>query len=477
MNVCLTADLVNKKEMSARSITEAALENCRLLNKKLNTLAQVGGSEALQQADAVDCKIDQGFNLPLAGVPLVISDNFCYQSLPTGFGSKAFKSFYTPYNATAVEKIIASGAVIVGKANINDMGLDSTTVSSPSGPALNPWDRCRIVGSAAAAAVAAGQCLLSLDSDSAGSLRQGASQNGVAGLRPSAGRISRYGLQLASSSFGLVGMSAPKAEDLAAVLKVLSGFDPRDATTASFKENSFSSPADYKEAKVAIGLPSGLPALLDKEFLAIIERVRDKLLELGFQTGEFNPGHFKEALRAYYVINMAETSSSFSRFDGIRFGETAGAENLEQHYGESRFLAFGREARRRSVFGAYFLSKDAYELYYRQALKVRALFQEEFSNFFSRFDCLILPTEKTLPPMAEEKTDFINLYENDIFTAPLSMTGCPVLTVPCGKLKTMPVGLQLVGPPFSEELLLKIGAKLCENANLLSLQSSLKEGI
>ncbi len=463
--------------MSARSLTEAALENCRLLNKKLNTLAQIGGSEALQQADAVDHKIDQGFNLPLAGVPLVINDSFCYQDLPTGFGSKAFKGFYTPYNATAVEKLIASGAVIVGKATINDMGLDSAKVSSPSGPVLNPWDRRRSVSSAAAAAVAAGQCLLALGSDSAGSLRQGASQSGVVGLRPSAGRISRYGLHLASSSFGSVGISAPKTEDLLAVLKVLSGFDPRDASTASRQEKSFSSPADYKEAKVAIACPSGLSALCNNESLAIIDKARDKLLALGFKPGDFNPGHFKEALRAYYVINMAETSSNFSRFDGIRFGEAASAENLEQHYGESRFIAFGQEARRRSVFGAYFLSKGAYDLYYRQALKVRALFQEEFSNFFSRFDCLILPAERTLPPMAEEKADFINLYENDIFTAPLSMTGCPVLTVPCGKVKAMPVGLQLVGPPFSEELLLQIGAQLCENVNLLSLQSSLKEGI
>lgn len=480
-NLCQTVEAVNRQEVSACTVIEAALESCRLLNKHLHTLVQIGGSEALEAAAFVDQKISEGFHLPLAGVPLIVGDDFCYQSLPTGFGSKAFEEFYPPYNATAVDKLSAAGAVIVGKAHVGDMGLESALPPSPAGPVLNPWDRERVAGSAAAASLAAGMGLLALTGDSGGSLRQGASSCGVMALRPTAGRVSRHGLHLACSSFGTAAIAALTADDLLAVLRVLSGFDPSDAITASCDRHPLSEVPRFTNEELVIGWPGELEGALalDEEQTLMIEEARKKAEAIGFRSVEYNLPLWEEALRAYHVIAMAETSSNLSRFDGIRFGASNSTESLEQYYRQNRAFAFGREARRRTIFGSFLLSKDNYSSYYRQALKVWTLLQEEIHKGFRIFQCLLLPVVKELPLQvaAEDRVDYINRYERDIFTAPISMTGCPVLTIPFGTIASVPAGLQLVTPPFREELLLHIGAQLVEKVALPPLQSFLKEGM
>lgn len=482
MDLCQTVEAVNRQEVSARTVIEGALKNCRFLNKHLHTLVQIGGSEALEAAAVVDQKINEGSHLPLAGVPVIIGDDFCSQSLPTGFGSKAFKEFFAPYNATVVDKLLAAGAVVVGKSKVGDMGLESALPASSAGPALNSWDREKAAGSAAVVSLAAGMCLLALESDSGGSLRQGASSCGVMALRPTAGRVSRHGLHMAFSSFGTAGIAALTADALQVALRVLSGFDPSDAVTASCNRYLSSELPELSAEEITIGWPGELEGALalDEEHTFMIEKARKKAEAMGFRFEIYNLPLWEEALRAYYVIAMAETSSNLSRFDGIRFGESVSTDNLEQYYRQNRALAFGLEARRRSIFGSFLLSKDNYSLYYRQALKVRTLLQEEIHKGFKRFHCLLLPVVKGLPPQvaAEEKADFINRYEEDIFTAPISMTGCPALTIPFGTTASVPMaGLQLVCPPFKEELLLHLGAQLMEKAALPPIKNLFKEGL
>ena len=236
MTACRAAEAVNNGETTACQLIGEILERCNALNGKLNTFIKIAGPEALEQAAAVDKQVKSGQKLPLAGVPVAVKDDLCYSALPTSFGSPAFKNFISPYGAAAVEKLTDAGAVVIGKTNLDDMSIGSTTTSSPAGPALNPWAPDRVAGSAGAAAVAAGQCLISLESDSGGALRQGASHCGVVGLRPTMGRVSRYGLHTFASSFGQVGITASTTDDILAALEVISGFDARDASTALYRE-------------------------------------------------------------------------------------------------------------------------------------------------------------------------------------------------------------------------------------------------
>lgn len=452
----LTAELVCRGEITARRVAEDALERCRDVNKKLNTFIAMGGPVALGQASAVDRQISSGKTLPLAGVPLALKDDICYSGLPTTLGSPALKEFQTPYSAGAVDKLIAAGAVIVGKTNLDDFGMGSTTAASPFGPALNPWMTDRLAGSAAAAAVAAGQCLLALDSDSGGVMRQGAAENGILGLRPTAGRVTRYGLHAHAPSFGQIGICAVSADDLRLALGLLSGFDQRDAATAACPENTAGADLPDPRGPLTVGLPLNLFAGIDPEQKGIVESFCSDLRERGYKTTDLHLPLFTEALLSYYVIALAEASSNLSRFEGIRFGSSSDEAGLEKFYTRTRRNTFGPESRRRSIFGAFLLSAGSYDLYYRQALKIVGLVQEEFRNVFKQCSVLLLPAVSSSHLPAGEEHDFLDLYERDFYCAPVSMAGLPALCLPAGLCRGLPVGLQLVGPRFGEELLLKI---------------------
>ena len=455
MTACQAASAVNRGEISARRLTEDALERCTDLNKKLNTFLHIAGAKALEAADEVDRKIKSGQKLPLAGVPLAVKDDFCYKPLPTSFGSSAFEQSFSPYSAAAVEKLVEAGAVVIGKTNLDDMGIGSTTLSSPAGPALNPWSDNRPAGSAGAAAVAAGQCLLALDSDTSGALRQGSSHCGVFGLRPTTGLISRYGLALTSSSFGQAGIIASAGEDIFIALQALSGFDPRDAATAASKELPDTNGAAIEPASLKIGCPAIKGELLDADHRAFFDRSRERFRNKGFQLTEIKLDLLVEALRAYYVIALSEISSNLSRYDGIRFGKAAEVGNLDDLYDQSRGLTFGREARRASIFGTALLSQGSYDRYYRQALKIWSMVRHEFKIALGQCDLIMLPAVRTLSDLnlATEK-DLTARFEEDLFCAPVSMAGLPSLTLPAGELEQQPVGIQLIGPAFQEKLLI-----------------------
>jgi aspartyl-tRNA(Asn)/glutamyl-tRNA(Gln) amidotransferase subunit A len=461
MTACQAAGAVNRGEISARHLTEDVLERCSDLNKSLNTFLHIAGAEALDAADEVDQKVKSGQRLPLAGVPLAVKDDFCYRPLPGSFGSSAFKQSFSPYSAAAVEKLVEAGAVVIGKTNLDDMGIGSTTLSSPAGPALNPWSANRPAGSAGAAAVAAGQCLLALDSDTSGALRQGSSHCGVFGLRPTTGLISRYGLALTSSSFGQAGIISSAAEDIFAALQVLSGFDPRDAATAAGKDLPDNDDVAIEPGSLKIGCPSIKGDLLDADHRALFDQSRERFADNGFQLTEIKLNLLVEALRAYYVIALSEISSNLSRYDGIRFGKAADADNLDDLYDQSRGLTFGREARRASIFGTALLSQGSYDRYYRQALKVWNMVRHEFKIAFEKCDLIILPVVRRLSDLKiATEEDLTARFEEDLFCAPVSMAGLPSLTLPAGELEQQPVGIQLIGPAYREKLLIAVAAQI-----------------
>jgi aspartyl-tRNA(Asn)/glutamyl-tRNA(Gln) amidotransferase subunit A len=456
---CL-ADAVNKGELKARDLVEKVLGKIEALNCKFNIFSSLAGEEALEQAVAIDNKVKSGICLPLAGVPLVIKDDIMYKALPTSLGSKQFKKFIAPYSAAAVEKIAAAGAVIMGKTNIDNMGIGSTTLNSPLGPTLNPRFPARVAGSAGAAALAAGICSLALESDSGGALRHGASNCGVFGLLPSAGMVSRHGLAMHSGSFGRVGLAALFMEDLPVALKIISGYDLRDVATVAFNNHDLSQEKDYEANSLKIGFPSAVFNLLDQPILKIFQEVLGKLKNADLKTVELDLKHLPEALRAYQVIAAAEASSTLSRFDGIRYGEAVAAEELEELYFKTRKATFSKETIRRSIFGTYFLSKSGYNRYYSKALQVWKMVREELESAFKSCDLLLMPAVGKLPPLPGEKLSITDYYENDLFTAPASMGGNPVICIPAGSLGEVPIGIQLIAPYMGDLFLLSTAAKL-----------------
>ena len=466
LSIKQVAKAVCHGEITARRLIEKTLKNCSVLNEGLNIFTCISGIDALEQADAVDRKVANGKSLPLAGVPVAVKDDICYGVLPTGLGSAAFKEFSSPYTATALERLMNAGAIIVGKTNLDDMSLGSNTASSPDGPTANPWDVERTAGSAGAAAVATGVCMLAIDSDSGGALRQGASHCGVVGLRPTMGRISRYGLTTFSSSFGQVGITAISGENIIHALEIVSGFDKRDASTAICKER-LGGKSDFTKVKgIKIGYPAAIFDYLDFGQRDILDQAREEFTKKGFEIVELELALLPEALQAYYVIALAEASSNHSRFDGIRFGTAEDAGDLEELYRKTRSCTFGREARRRSIFGTLLLSKGNYDLYYRQALKIWNLVRQEFANTLAKCDLLMLPAVKTLPRLITEETDFLQAWEDDLFCAPVSLSGLPSICLPAGQVGKLPVGLQLVGRPFSEELLALVGDQVIREIKL-----------
>jgi len=460
MSVRQAAEAVCSGETTARQLIEQTLKNCSVLNEGLNIFTQIAGVDAIEQAKAVDRLVENGKKPPLAGVPFAVKDDICYGVLPTSFGSEAFKEFMSPHTATVVERLMDAGAIAVGKTNLDDMSLGSTTTSSPYGPSVSPWGTGLAAGSAGAAAVASGVSMFALESDSGGALRQGASHCGVAGLRPTPGRISRSGLNLFAPSFGQVGITAFSSENVKQVLALIEGFDKRDAATAAWLNELTGHSKALDLENITIGYPLSVFDHLEPALREMFERLRNEYLALGFTIRDLEMGMLREALRAYYIISAAEASSNHARFDGIRFGKAPQAESLDDLYFKSRGNILGKEARRRSIFGTLLLSEGNYDRYYRQALKVWQLVKKEFNAALSDCDLLLLPAVKKLPRSLQGEKSFLEEWEEDLFCAPVSLAGLPSLCLPAGQLEELPVGAQLVGPPFSEETLLDVGARV-----------------
>ena len=442
-------------------LVEQAVTAAEKLNDTLNAFLEIDRDGALERAAAADG--------PLAGVPIAVKDNICVRGMQASCGSRILGNYHPPYNATVIERLKQAGAVIIGKTNCDEFAMGSSNENSAFGPVRNPWDTTRVPGGSSggsAAAVAAGIVPVALGSDTGGSVRQPASLVGVLGLKPTYGRNSRYGLVAFASSLDQIGIFARKVEDVARVLGVIAGRDPRDATTADVPVPDYTASltGDLKGAR--LGFPRALFGEgLDEEVGNAVKTVVDVYRDLGAEIVDVDLPHAKYAIAVYYIIATAEASSNLARFDGVRYGFRAeDAPELRQMYRRTREEGFGAEVKRRIMLGTYVLSAGYYDAYYLKAQKVRTLIENDFLTAFQSCDAIITPTSpSTAFAIGEKVDDPLAMYLNDIYTVTANLSGVPGISVPCGlSTERLPIGFQLLGPYWSEPTLFKLAHAYAE---------------
>ena len=450
------------KEISSRDIVEAHLNRIGEMENKINAFITLTEEEALKAADRVDEKIKNGEELgPLAGIPIGIKDNIMTNGIRTTCASKMLENFIPPYDATVVEKIKKADGIILGKSNMDEFAMGSSTETSYFGPTKNPMDLERVPGGSSggsAAAVRAHEVALSLGSDTGGSIRQPASFCGVVGIKPTYGLVSRYGLASMANSLDQIGVLGRDVLDAALMLGVISGYDVKDSTSMDIED------IDYLEGLVKDikGMKIGLP----KEYfdLKVDSAIKEKITKairvfetLGAEIEEISLPNTIYGLATYHIISTAEISSNMARYDGIRYGYRGkDYETLDELYINTRSEAFGEEVKRRIMMGTYSLSSGYADEYYKKALKVRTLIKNDFDKAFEKYDIILSPTSPILPFKLEEKSnDPLAMYNSDIFTASVNLAGLCAISIPCGYSEGLPVGLQIIGDRFKELNILK----------------------
>jgi aspartyl-tRNA(Asn)/glutamyl-tRNA(Gln) amidotransferase subunit A len=449
---------ISAGETSASRIVEASLKAAEDLNETLNAFLEIDCAGALQRAQSIT-----GQEGPLAGIPIAVKDNICVKGLQASCGSKILGDYHPPYNATVIERLENAGAIVIGKTNCDEFAMGSSNENSAFGNVKNPWDIRRVPGGSSggsAASVAAGIVPVALGSDTGGSVRQPASLCGIVGLKPTYGRNSRYGLVAFASSLDQVGVFGRKVTDVATVLAVIAGRDPRDSTTADVAVPEYTEQLTEPIAGMRIGFPralfgEGLDSEVRESVLSVIEVYR----ELGAEVVDIELPHATNAIAVYYIIATAEASSNLARFDGARYGFRAeDAPELRQMYKKTRDEGFGPEVKRRIMLGTYVLSAGYYDAYYRKAQEVRTLIKNDFRKAFEACDALITPTSPSPAFMIGEKVDDpLAMYLNDIYTVTANLAGVPGINVPCGlSSEKLPIGFQLLGPYWSESDLFRL---------------------
>jgi aspartyl-tRNA(Asn)/glutamyl-tRNA(Gln) amidotransferase subunit A len=453
---------LDKRETSSVEVTKALLESIEA-KKGLNTFAEVSVDLALGQAKAADEKLARGEKTPLLGVPIALKDNILAVGTKTTCGSKILNNFVSPYDATVTAKLKSSGAVILGKTNMDEFAMGSSNETSFLGTVKNPWDTSRVPGGSSggsAAATLAGLAPGALGTDTGGSVRQPASLCGVYGLKPTYGRVSRYGIVAFASSLDQVGTFARSASDLASLTEVISGHDPLDSTSVSQPLPSCTAALTKGVKGLRIGVPKEYFIKgLDAEVESAVRTAVKEIEKLGATVVPVSLPHTEHSLAVYYVLAPAEASSNLARFDGIRYGyRVPDAKDLKDLYYRSRSEGFGKEVKRRIMVGAFVLSTGYYDAYYLRAQKVRTLVARDFANAFTQCDVIASPVAPTTAFKIGEKTnDPIAMYLSDVFTIPVNLAGLPGMSVPCGMdSKGLPVGLQLIGKPWDEETLFRV---------------------
>lgn len=448
-------------EVSARDAARASLDAIAARQGENNAFITVLAEQAMAQAGALDEDEVKRTAGPLAGVPAGVKDNICTLDVKTSCASKILGEFAPPYDATVMEKFRAAGGVMVGKLNMDEFAMGSTTETSFYGPARNPWDLERVPGGSsggAAAAVAAGECWYALGSDTGGSIRQPASYCGVTGMKPTYGTVSRYGLIAYASSLDQIGPLARTAEDCAAVLDLLQGRDERDGTSLDFDAGHLLERLSADLTGMKIGIPvdcfgDGLDPEVREKVLAVAEVLKGR----GAQVEECKLPIMEYVVPTYYIIAAAEASSNLSRFDGVKYGWRAGDyEDLTDLYCKTRTEGFGREVQRRILLGTFVLSTGYYDAYYKKALQVKAVIKQAFDEAFRKYDLLLTPVAPTTAPkLGESLGDPLQMYLSDIYTVSVNLAGLPAISMPCGfDRKGMPVGAQLIGAPLMEQKVL-----------------------
>ncbi|MCW3059636.1 MAG: Glutamyl-tRNA(Gln) amidotransferase subunit [Capsulimonas sp.] len=456
------SEKIQSKEISAREVTQSVLDRVESVEPRVMSYVTVTRDQALAQADVVDAKIAAGETVsPAAGIPLALKDNLCTIGVETTCSSKILRGFHPPYDATVVEKLKSAGSVFVGKANLDEFAMGSSTENSALFPTHNPWNLDYVPGGSSGgstASVAAGEAVWSLGSDTGGSIRQPAAYCGVVGLKPTYGRVSRYGLIAFASSLDQIGPITKDVRDAALLLGAISGHDPMDSTSI------VRDVPDY--TKALTGDVKGLRIGVPKEYFAqgvegvIADAVRaavDKLVSLGAIAEEVSLPHSEYALPTYYILAPAEASSNLARYDGVRFGHrTARATSHIDLFEKTREEGFGPEVKQRIMLGTYALSAGYYDAFYLKAQQVRTLIKQDFDKVFEKYDVILSPTAPTVAfPIGQKTGDPLAMKLSDVLTIPANMAGIPAISLPCGFADGLPIGLQIMAPAFGEEVLLR----------------------
>ncbi|MFH1508739.1 MAG: Asp-tRNA(Asn)/Glu-tRNA(Gln) amidotransferase subunit GatA [bacterium] len=457
-------DKLEQKEISSLDLTEAVLGRIEVVNDDLNAYLKVTADEACAQAKIVDDKAARNEkSTPLGGIPHALKDNFLTKGIVTTNGSKILKDYIPPYDATVVARLKKEEAVLLGKCNQDEFAMGSSNEQSAFGAVKNPYDLERVPGGSSggsAAAVAADAAIFALGTDTAGSIRQPASFCGVVGMKPTYGRVSRYGVMALASSLDVIGPITKTVADNALVLNYLAGQDRQDSTTYPEPVQDYTSALRPDVKGIKIGIPKEYFAEgVDAKVKSTIKEAIKKLEELGAKTEEVSLPTSKYAVPCYYIICPAEASSNLARYDGIRYGHsTKEANELYEVYTKSRSEGFGDEPKRRIIIGTYALSAGYFDAYYGKAQKVRAKIKQEFEEVFKKVDVLVAPTTPTTAfKLGEKVTDPLSLYLADILTVPQNLAGVPALSVPAGYIDGLPIGMQIMGPQFSESRLYQVG--------------------
>jgi len=443
-------------------LTRAVLDRIDTVEGRVKAFVTVTDEGALEQARRADKRIAAGDAQPLTGIPMQLKDNMCTRGIPTTCSSRMLRDFISPYNATVTALLYAQDAVLLGKGNLDEFAMGSSTENSAFDTTRNPWDLGRVPGGSSggpAAAVAAGSCVFSLGSDTGGSIRQPAALCGVVGLKPTYGLVSRYGLVAFASSLDQIGPLTKDVTDSALVLNAIAGHDPQDSTSIDVQIPDYTAALTGDVAGLKIGVPKeyfveGLDPGVGKAVRAAIQVLAD----LGATVEETSLPHTSYALAVYYIIAPSEASTNLARYDGVKYGFSAeDAENMWDALEKTRQQGFGQEVKRRIMLGTYALSSGYYDAYYLKAQKVRTLIRREFDEAFKRFDALVMPTSPSVAFELGTKTaDPVQMYLNDIFTMPANISGIPGISLPAGVVDGLPVGFQVMTRALGEETLFRV---------------------
>ncbi|MBM4242706.1 MAG: Asp-tRNA(Asn)/Glu-tRNA(Gln) amidotransferase subunit GatA [Deltaproteobacteria bacterium] len=456
---------LDRRELSSTELTRAMLDRIACAEPALHALLEVTEARALADAAAADARLGRGETGPLLGIPVVLKDIFATRGIVTTCGSRILEGFRPPYDSDAAERLARAGSVLVGKANLDEFAMGSSNENSAYGSTRNPWDLERVPGGSSggsAAAVAAGECLASLGTDTGGSIRLPASFCGLVGLKPTYGRVSRYGVIAYASSLDQVGPFAWTVEDIAAVLGVIAGHDPRDSTSVPRGVPDYTAALTGDVRGLRIGIPREYFADGIAPDVEGATRSAIRLLESqGAQLVEIGLPHTEYAIATYYLVATAEASSNLARYDGVRFGlrRASSGDSLIDMYRQTRDAGFGPEVKRRILLGTYALSAGYCDAYYLKALQVRTLIRRDFLQAFEQCDVIAAPTAPTTAfRLGEKVSDPLAMYLSDIFTTSVNLAGLPGLSLPCGAdTAGLPIGLQIIAPAFAEEVALRVG--------------------
>lgn len=473
-------DSLSRRDISSVELTRIMLERVARLDPAIHAFLVVTEELALAQAEAADRMIAKGEGKQLTGVPFALKDIISTTGVRTTCGSRILENYVPVFHGPVVDRLFGDGAVLLGKTNMDEFAMGSSTEHSAFFPTRNPWDRDRVPGGSSggsAAAVAAGMAYFSLGTDTGGSIRQPASLCGVVGVKPSYGRVSRYGLVAFASSLDQIGPFTRTAGDAALVLRAIAGHDPRDSTSRTNEVPNYAGQLDGRLNGLRVGLPvEYFPSTLEEGVAARVRQAITTIESLGASIEEISLPSTEAALSSYYIIAPSEAMSNLARYDGVRFGRRQSGADVWDMFDRTREAGFGSEVKRRILLGAYTLSKGYYEAFYVKAQEVRALIKGEFDQAFRRVDVILGPTSPTTAfALGEKVDDPVAMYLADIFTLPANMAGICGISVPCGLSNGLPVGLQILGDALNEATILRVAAAYEHAAGLAHLHPSLEE--